>query len=106
MGWLKTLFAAIWHIFKPVAQQAILDFEKKVEQLGEEGIILVQDAITYAAALGLKDTAARDAAIAKLLSDVGGDALDLASWAKSELNALIELVYVGMKPVVSVPPAA
>lgn len=102
--WFKHFFSAIWHLITGVAQAAISDFEQKIVSAGPELLTLAIDAVEFVAVelpgVG-GDVAAREAAITKLKVDASAVGIDLATWAKNELNALIELAYVAAKPAIA-----
>ncbi len=102
MSWIKSFLSGVGKIFKPVEEKAISDFEAKVQALGPQGLQLAEDAITWAASSAPGgDKVARDAAKQKFTESAKGSGIDLRGWAGNEFNALIELVYIGVKPTVA-----
>lgn len=95
MGKLKEFFSHLFGTLKAEEETAIEAFEAKIKP---DVIALAKDAIAEAAALGLGGDEAKAAALAKLEADAKTTGVDIATFAKNELNALIELVYVAVKP--------
>lgn len=92
-----SLWGSIGHVFstffkwlEPFAKQALADFEAK---LTPDILKLMSDAVIIVSNLGLTGTAARDAAIAQFEADAVKTGVDITSFAKNELNTLVELIY-------------
>ena len=97
---IKGFFTGLWHLLKPEAEAAIEAFERKITP---DVLQLAHDGIEFVAASGLRDSAARDAAIARMTSEAPKLGVDIVLFAKSELNALVELVYLAYKPAAPTP---
>jgi len=95
MNFLKQFFQKLWNdVVKPEGEAAIASFEAKVTP---DVYKLAEDAVTAAASLG-GGAASRDAAVAQLKTDLVTAGHDITTWAENELNALVELAYLAVKP--------
>jgi hypothetical protein len=104
MGKIKALFDGIWHLFKPVEENAVADFEHKIETAGPELMEIGVDAVKYVGTIVTGGgEAAREAAVEKIVADAKTAGIDLGSWAKNELNTLVELCYIAAKPSIAPP---
>lgn len=99
----KGIFVAIWHVFKPIEQDAIRKFEEKITP---EVMDAVKQGIVYAASLALSDIAAREAAIEKAKADLVEAGHDIGAIAKYEWNAILEIGYVALHGSNSIPAPA
>jgi hypothetical protein len=101
MNFLKKFFESIWSkVVKPEAEKAVEDFEAKITP---DVYQMAEDAVTFVAST-LTGNTARDAAVAKLSADLVATGVDITKWAVNELNALVELAYLAVKP--TLPPPA
>jgi hypothetical protein len=91
---IKGFFVSLWHLLKPFEQSALKAFEAKITP---DIIAAARDGIAAAAAAGLQDVAARDAAIADAIADLTKTGVDIVSLAVSDWQTLIQILYTAGK---------
>ncbi len=86
----KTWVVSEWKALEPEEEAALAELETKITP---DAMALMEDAVEAAYIQGLTGDAARAAAIAKFKTDGIKTIKDVESWAVSEYNVLVELVY-------------
>jgi hypothetical protein len=97
MNGIASFFKNLWTKVKPEAEAALISFEQKITP---DVYQLAEDAVTAAVSLG-GGVASRDAAVTQLEVELAKTGSDAIIFAKAELNALIELVYLAVKPTIT-----